>query len=111
MKTSHFSYLITGAAMLALSSGAIAENTAKMKALSPEQRKEIIKNMTPEERQHFMESRKAKWEGLSDAEKVKLIEERRAEYQAKRDAEWEGLSDAEKIKRAEERMQQKKKRH
>lgn len=66
---------------------------------------EAFKNMSPEEREAFHKERKAKWEALSDAEKVKMIEERRAEKRKEMDARWSSMSDAEKIRHVEERMQ------
>ena len=65
---------------------------------------EKFKNMSPEEREKFKAERKAKWEALSDSEKVKMIEEKRAKRMQEMDSRWKSMSDAEKIKFAEERM-------
>ena len=63
--------------------------------------------MSPEERKAFFENRKAEWEKMSDADKLKKIEEHRAKRKAyfeQKEAEWEKMSDAEKIKHVEEKM-------
>lgn len=53
------------------------------------------------------EERKAKWEAMSDAEKIKVIEEKRAEKRQKMDEKWSSMSDAEKIAFVEERRKKK----
>lgn len=73
----------------------------------PDSHREELKSMSPEERATFHAERKAKWEALSDAEKVKMIEQRRDEKQKEMEARWNAMSDAEKIKHVEQRMQQK----
>ena len=68
---------------------------------------EEFKNLSKEERKALKEERKAKWESLSDAEKIELIEKKRSEKRAKMDEKWEGMSDAEKIEFVEERRKRK----
>lgn len=66
-----------------------------------------FRDMSPGERESFHKERKAKWEALSNAEKLRMIEERRAEKRKEMDARWNAMSDAEKIRYVEERMGQK----
>ena len=54
-------------------------------------------------------TRKAQWESMSDAEKVKFIEEKRSERIQEMNKKWNNMSDAEKIKFAEERRKKGKK--
>jgi len=95
--------LMLGSAIM-LSHAAFAEEPARD---GFDSHREELKNMSPEEREAFHAERKAKWEALSDAEKVKMIEQRRAEKQKEMEARWNAMSDAEKIKHVEQRMQQK----
>lgn len=54
-----------------------------------------------------MQERKAHWESLSDAEKVKMIEEKRSSRISEMDEKWSKMSDAEKIAFAEEKRKNK----
>lgn len=65
---------------------------------------EEYKKLSPEEREKFHAERKAKWEAMSDAEKLKVIEERRGNMRKEMDDKWNSMSDQEKIKFTEERM-------
>lgn len=65
--------------------------------------------MSKEEKQDFHQKRKAKWEKMSDADKVKMIEQHRAKKMEKMDSKWQAMSDAEKVKYAEEKMKDPKK--
>lgn len=91
--------------LLALSPAAFAQDA--LDSLTPDQRREKIKAMSPEERRQFMQDRKAQWEAMSDAEKVEIIEKRRAERIKHMDERWENMSDQEKIEHVERRMQKK----
>lgn len=62
--------------------------------------REKMKNMSPEDREKFMQERKAKWDALSKEEKLKMIEERRKQ----REARWNAMSDDEKIEHVEKKM-------
>lgn len=65
------------------------------------------KHLSPEEREAHFKERKAKWDAMSDAEKVKAIEEKRSERLKQMDDEWKHLSDREKIEHIEKRFQHK----
>ena len=70
-------------------------------------KREELKNLSPEERKAYHEERKAKWEALSDAEKIEAIEKKRAEKRKASDEKWDSMSDAEKIAFVEERRKNK----
>jgi hypothetical protein len=86
-----------------LASPALAE-MPDFENMSKQERRAAMEQMSPEQKAKFHEARKAEWESLSDAEKLKKIEERRSTYKEKRDEEWNKMSDAEKIAHAEKKM-------
>jgi predicted Fe-S protein YdhL (DUF1289 family) len=73
--------------------------------LSKTMPREKYKSMSDDERKAFHEQRKAKWDGMSKEEKLKVIESRRAEKKAKMEEKWSSMSDDEKITFVEKRMQ------
>lgn len=97
-------------ALLGVTFAAATAQAQDFHDMSREERRETIRNMSPEEREQFHKARREKWQSLSDAEKVRLIEERRRERREKMDARWEAMSDQEKIRFAEEKMKQRQER-
>ena len=95
--------LLTCSAIIAASLWA-GQAMADDGCMPPMQHKGEMENKSEEERRAFFEERKAKWEGMSDAEKVEMIEEKRKERMATMESHWDGLSDAEKVRCAEEQM-------
>lgn len=70
--------------------------------------KEAWDAMSTEQKKAFHQERKAKWQAMSDSEKVQMIEQHRSKRMEKMDAKWNAMSDAEKVKFAEEKMQKRK---
>ena len=100
--------LYTTIAAFTLSAGAALAEMPNLKDMSPEERRAAIENMTPEQREKFKAARQEKWQGMSQDEKLKVIEERREEMLQKREEKWNSMSADEKIKKAEEMMQKRK---
>ncbi len=66
------------------------------------------KDMTPEQRKAYFAERKAKWDAMSDSEKIKVIEEKRSQRLKDMDAKWQTMNDREKIEHVEKYFNHKK---
>jgi hypothetical protein len=91
------------AVMLAMGTAAWA--APDFEQMNDQQRRDYIRDLSPQEREAFMQERKAQWESLSDAEKLEKIEEHRREFLKRRDEEWNAMSNEDKIRHAEQMMQ------
>tara|TARA_B100001123_G_scaffold409615_1_gene503915 strand:+ start:1458 stop:1820 length:363 start_codon:yes stop_codon:yes gene_type:complete len=86
---------------MSISQMAWAEDFDRM---DPEAKHQYIQSLSPQEREQFMEERRAEWEALSDQQKLQKIEIHREEYRKRREAQWHAMSDQEKIEHAEKMM-------
>ena len=86
MQTLRLMLVVTGAA-LALPLVVTAQPTDELRDMSPQERRDYVESLSPEERHALAEQRRAEWQSMS--------EEQRQAARAQRRSHWESMSDEE----------------
>lgn len=106
MKT--FILTTTAVVCMAASQASWADRHENNPCMPPMPHKEGMANTSEAERKAFHEERKAEWQGLSEAEKLEVIEGRRQERIQTMESHWQSLTDEQKISCAQKQMEKRK---
>ena len=99
MKTLRLIAALTGLALLVPMAG-MAQSLDDLKDMEPQERREYMQSLSPEERQALAEERRAQWDAMTPEEQAtarKEMRERRDQNRAAMREHWESLSEEERV--------------